>query len=73
MFENKMWNGVHYSRYIASWIRVRGNIMDGDLFMKWLKSIGVPENIAYDIWQMGTNGKLELQTSAMKFLKGNKK
>jgi len=73
MFENKTWNGVHYSRYIASWVRVGGNIKDGDLFRKWLKSIGVPEDITWDIYNLASNGKLELQTSAMKFLKGNKK
>lgn len=72
MFENKQWNGVHYSRYIASWVRVGGNIKDGGLFRKWLKSIGVPEEVTWDIYNLASNGKLELQTSAAKFLKGNK-
>ena len=44
MFENKIINGVHATRYIMSWIRSGGNLVYGDSlddFGKWLESLGV--------------------------------
>ena len=71
-FQNKEWNGIYYSRIIASWVRVGGSLKDGGKFRKWMKSIGIPEETVWDIYNLATNGKLELQTSALKFIRDNK-
>ena len=71
MFENKLThNGIHYSRYIASWRRKGGKIYRGGLFEKWLKEKEelTDEEIA-EILIMAENGKLELQDSAEQFMK----
>lgn len=71
MFENKLINGIHATRYIMSWVREGGQLCTGgdiDDFNEWLLSLGLSEDDADYIKYLATNGKLELETSAMKFL-----
>ena len=78
-FENKTYERIHYSRFIASWINQggkfdrKGQIQFGD----WLDTLtingkAIPEEVIDDIIDFGSNGKLELQISALKFLAENK-
>ena len=73
MFENKMFEGIYYSRFIASYMKVRGKIY-GDEFMDWLKSLiingkSMPEDVIMDICDMAITGKLELETNCKYFFK----
>jgi len=73
MFENKVINGYIYAtRFIASWVRKGGKLRYGediDNFHEWLLSLGLSEDDANHIKFLATNGKLELEASAQKFLK----
>lgn len=71
MFENKKFEGIYYSRFIASWINVGGKM--NRRFADWLRTIEVngkdiPEDVIREIYNLATNGKLELENSAEKFL-----
>ena len=71
-FENaKTHNGIHYSRYIASWKRKGGKLYTDDdaLFIRWLREKEqLTEEEISDIRLLVTNGKMELERSAEKFL-----
>ena len=72
MFKNKLINDVHASRYIASWLKAGGSLYYGediDNFRDWLLSLKLTEDEAQDIVYLATNGKLELEASAKKFIK----
>lgn len=72
MFENKVILDVYATRFIASWLKVGGSLRyrdDVDDFCEWLSSIGLGEEEVRRVKNIATNGKLELQTSAKKFLK----
>lgn len=75
MFENKEWEGIHYSRFIASWMNVGGVIKrNGDEFRSWLMQMTIngkhmPEQVAWDIYNLAANGKLELESNARIYLK----
>ncbi len=75
MFENIMINGYIYAtRFIASWIKVGGTLnKPGDLtkFVKWLESLGLSKEDIRSIKLLATEGKLELQENAKKFLNEN--
>lgn len=75
--------GIHYSRYIASWAKEGGNFLgyyerlehDGKIrerspFCQWLASLGLNEEEIYEIWKMAASGKMELESSAMRFMRG---
>lgn len=72
MFENKKFEGIHYSRFIASWTNEVGFV---SYEMKdWLKTITIndkhlPDDVIEEIYEMGSTGKLELETSAKFFAK----
>lgn len=73
MFENKKINGYTYAtRYIMSWVRAGGIIglhNEGvDEFRKWLKTLNLKDEDVKYIINLATNGKLELEYSAKKFL-----
>ena len=70
-FENSIVkNGTYYSRYIASWLNEGGQIKGNRTqFMKWLTSVGCTDEEAKDIYNMATNGKLELESNAKWFIK----
>lgn len=71
MFENRNFEGIYYSRIIASYVKVRGKIYR-DEFMDWLRSLTIndkklTEDEIYDIYNMGTNGKMELESNCRAF------
>jgi hypothetical protein len=71
MFENKLFNDVRATRYIASWLRAGGELYyveDVDNFRGWLLSLGLTADEVYHISNLATCGKLELENSAKKFL-----
>ena len=71
MFENKNIRGIYATRYIASWVREGGSLATGediDNFREWLLSINLTDDEVEDIIYLATNGKLELEISAKKFL-----
>lgn len=73
MFENKTIGGyIHETRFIASWLRKGGKLKTGkdvNNFCKWLLSMGLTTEEAEHIRFLATNGKLELEKSAEKFIK----
>ena len=76
MFENKLSSeGIHYSRYVASWRKTKREISDqrvpNTLFWKWLKSRGLSDDECWGIVNLATNGKLELEDDARDFIKAN--
>ena len=73
MFENKLThNGIHYSRYIASWKREGGKIFGKGLFERWLKETQeLTDEEIREIMLLATNGKFELESSAREFMKEN--
>lgn len=71
MFTNKIYEGIFYSIFVASWTNTRGTVTPR--FKKWLKSLTIngkpiPEDIINEIYLFGTNGKLELEESAKRFI-----
>ena len=75
MFENKIYEGIHYSRFIASWVKVGGELKSRNawLMKDWLRQLTIndkpiPEEVIMEIYIFATNGKLELQESAKRFL-----
>lgn len=76
MFENKTFEGIYYSRFVASYVKVRGKIYL-DEFEAWLRSLIIngkqmPDNVIQDICELGTNGKLELEDNVRIWTKLNK-
>ena len=72
MFENGNFNGIYYSRFIASWMRKGGMLKTGhdiSMFRKWLTEIGCDDETVDKITFLASNGKLELENSAERFLK----
>lgn len=70
MFENKKTEvqGIHYSRYIASWRNVGGDYY-GEQFAKWLKANGCTDKEIDDIREMASCGKMELELTAKSYVK----
>ena len=71
MFENGNFNGIFYSRFIASWVRKGGMLKTGhdiSMFRKWLTEIGCDDETVDKITFLASNGKLELENSAEKFI-----
>ena len=72
MFENENFNGIYYSRFIASWVRKGGMLKTGhdiSMFRSWLTEIGCDDETVDKITFLASNGKLELENSAERFLK----
>ena len=78
MFENKIIEGIHISRFIASWEDAGGNCRkDRNLFREWLETLVIngrhlTDEEIHDIYFIAGNGKLELEMSAKAFIKKNK-
>ena len=72
-FENaKTSKGIHYSRYISSWMRMGGKIYPDGLFYEWLRDVEqLTEEEISDIRFMTMTGKMELETSAKAFMHKN--
>lgn len=71
MFENRIIEGIHISRFVASWVKEGGEL--NFTFKEWLGTLVINErkltnDEIKDIYNFGTNGKLELEASASKFL-----
>ena len=71
-FENKEFEGVHYSRFIASFAKEGGNVRSMS-FKRWLRQLvingkSMPEEVVNDIYFIAANGKLELEDDAAMFL-----
>lgn len=78
-FKNSLVNGIHKSRYIASWIYAGGELHGSKggnhKFVQWLKTLIIndrhlTEDEIKSIDFFARNGKLELQELAKEFLKG---
>lgn len=70
MFENKSYKGIYYSRFVASWTNTIGKT--NWAFKAWLHHLTIdgepiPEDIIQEIYDYGTNGKLELETNAKRW------
>lgn len=63
--------GVHYSRYIASWVNAGGYDKYGfeEEFILWLQGLHLTSDEINDIRFMATNGRLELERSVSDFLR----
>lgn len=71
MFENYLTQNeeIYLTRYIASWRREGGKIYPGGLFEQWLREEHhLTDKEISDVFMLATNGKLELESSAKKFL-----
>lgn len=71
MFENKIYEGIHYSRFVASWNKICGKV--NFEFKLWLNTLTIngkpiPENVIDEIYNFGTNGKLELEENIRTYL-----
>lgn len=60
--------GVHYSRYIASWLRKGGDYF-GEQFEKWLRANDCTEQEISDIKFMATCGRMEQEMTAGYYVK----
>ena len=66
-WDNKFINEIRASRYIASWTKAYGPYYDEN-FEKWLKNLGVNEEDIFNLVQMATCGKFELERNAREFI-----
>lgn len=69
-FENKIFEGIHYSRFIISWVKSGGKVTH---IRSWLRQLTIngktiPEDVIDEIYDIATNGKMELESNAAKFL-----
>lgn len=72
MFENKSFEGIYYSRFIASWMKATGCRID-HRFVNWLATLtingkSIPQDVIKEIYDLGTNGKMELELSAQFYI-----
>lgn len=76
MFENKKTGeGIHYSRYYASYCnvaRTRNVTVWRDDFIRWLRTQNLTEQEISDIEEMAYCGKLELENSVRQFINNMK-
>ena len=79
-FENGKVGDIYYSRFIASFIKMKNKVEGGydidNRFEEWLRTLiidGKPisEEAISDMMFMMENGKLELEISAKEYLKKN--
>lgn len=80
-FENALTEAhkIHYSRYIASWLRIYVKSHDitsieaiyDENFIDWLINTGITEDEAWTIREMAVCGKMELEADASNFSKNH--
>lgn len=69
MYDNKKSvDGIHYTRYIASWMRTVTNSSAYRDFEHWLISLGLPQDDINNILEIARGGKMELEHSAENFV-----
>lgn len=71
-FENKTFEGIHYSRFIASWRNAAGKDRCSGEFEMWLEHLEIngkhlPETVVREISDMAITGKLELENDIRNF------
>lgn len=71
MFENRIIENIHMSRFVVSWVKEGGKL--NYEFKDWLKSLTIngrklTDDEIRDIYNFATNGKMELEDSARRFL-----
>lgn len=76
MFENKQWEGIYYSRFVASWNKVCKSKFNRFEFEDWLMQLTIngkcmDGKTAREICNYADNGKFELEDNARLFI-GNK-
>lgn len=71
-FENKLSSeDVHYSRYIASFIKACRDTGVGfkyGLLNSWLTTLNLSEDEVNEIWFLAFNGRIELEVNAREYL-----
>lgn len=75
-FKNDVINGIHISRYIASWCNAGGDLTrrkDLAKFKGWLRHLGLSDDQVTAVTILATNGKLELETDAKIWIETNDK
>ena len=70
-FANQILNGIHASRYIASYANVGGDLQNRWQFIDWLQSVGLTEDEAWFVANLATCGKFELQKNAVDWLRNH--
>ena len=74
--ENKIWENVYYSRFIASWVNETAGkynrLNERPAFIAWLKSFTVndkkmPDDVIKEICDLKYNGKFEFEELARRF------
>lgn len=74
MFENKIIEGIYYSRFVASWINATSRKGASKLaFKTWLRQLVIngrhlTEEEVRDLYNYATNGKMELEDNITHFL-----
>lgn len=73
MFENKLVEGIYYSRFVASWFNAGGGKLRRTAFRTWLNQLVIngrhlTEDEVKEIYDFATNGKLELENNAISFM-----
>ena len=73
MLENRKFNGIHYSRYIASYQNKGGVVNYGEKngFYRWMKSLGATDTMIREMVDIACMGKLELEIDCEKFINKN--
>lgn len=71
-FTNKIVEGIHYSRFAASWIKAGGKRFDYE-FEEWLSSLVINDRklrpaVVREIRHYAENGKLELEANAAVYI-----
>lgn len=70
--KNRVIDYTYATQYIASWVRMGGQFGFHDEgvkeFREWLTSLNLEKDDIDDIVYLATNGKMELESSAKKFL-----
>lgn len=77
VFENEVINGIHKSRYVASWLNAHGGFSWYAEFSRWLETLIIngrhlTEEEEEAIVNYAINGKLELEMNAKIFIQQRK-
>lgn len=73
MFENKQWEGIYYSRFVASWNKVHDGKFRRFEFKDWLMQLTIngkcmDNQTAKEICEFADNGMMELEGNAIIFI-----
>lgn len=73
MFENKVYEGIYYSRFVASWNKVHNGKFSRFEFEEWLMQLTINGKrmdiqTVKEICEFADNGKMELEYNAKQFM-----